>query len=183
MKLILGSKSPRRREILSMVGIDFEVVTKNVDEKVVAKDPKEKVKKIAMKKCNAIFDDYPDNVVLCADTIVLTEKGEVLEKPKDIDDARRMIEDISGTYHYVYTAFIIKSKDKEITHLEETKVFVTKMSKYEIEEYIHTTEPYDKAGAYAIQGLFGKYIEKIEGDYYNVMGLPINKVYECLKEF
>lgn len=186
MKIILGSKSPRRKEILSMAGFDFEVMVSEADENVGEIDPAKKVLAIAARKAQAIYDnvknDIGEKVILCADTIVVTKNGEVLEKPKDKDDARRMINDISGTYHYVYTAYVIKSKDKEIKGLEKTEVNVIKLTNEEVEEYISMTEPYDKAGAYAIQGFFGKYISGINGDYYNVMGLPLCTICKELKK-
>lgn len=186
MKIILGSKSPRRKEILSMAGYDFDVIISDADEDVKENNPVKKVEKIAYRKMSALYEKIKDNlddkVILCADTIVVTSNGEVLEKPKDKDDARRMINIISGTYHYVYTAYVIKTKDKEIKGIEKTEVNVIKLTNEEIEEYINMKEPYDKAGAYAIQGFFGKYISHINGDYYNVMGLPICSICQKLKE-
>ena len=187
MKIILGSKSPRRKEILEMAGFDFKVLVSDVDENVSETKPEDKVIAIALRKANAIFDIVKDNmddkIIVCADTIVVTNDGEVLEKPKDKEDARRMISDIQGTFHYVYTAYVIKSKEKEVKGLEKTEVYVVKMSEDEIEEYINMKEPYDKAGAYAIQGFFGKYISHINGDYYNVMGLPLCKICQEIKKF
>jgi len=190
MKLILGSKSPRRKEILEMAGIDFEVLVSEADENVAEKTPDQKVLAIATKKAEAIQKALEQNqkleddtVILCADTIVVTKDFQVLEKPKDIDDARKMIQSIEGTSHFVFTAYVLKQNQKVIKGLEKTEVFVTKMTPEEVEEYIHMKEPYDKAGAYAIQGFFGKYISHINGDYYNVMGLPLCTINQLLKQF
>ena len=124
-----------------------------------------------------------DYIVLGADTVVYAN-GEILGKPKDKEDARRMIKMYSGDVHSVYTGFsLIKSDGKVVSDYCETKVFVYDMNDAEIEDYINTDEPYDKAGAYGIQGLFGKYVEKIDGDYNNVVGLPVSKIVHTLKDF
>ena len=183
MKLILGSQSPRRKESLSNAGYNFEVRVSNVDENVISIFPEDKVKNIAKKKCDALFaTSNEDEVILCADTIVVVDFN-ILEKPKDKDDARKMIETLQGRTHTVYTAVCIKSHENEESFIESTKVSVSPMSEQEIEDYINTDEPYDKAGGYAIQGIFSKYITKVQGDYYNVMGLPIAKVNQVLKKF
>lgn len=182
MKLILASKSPRRKEILEMAGYDFSVKVSNADENVKAKSVKQMSLMIAKRKCDAVFEENKDCVIISADTIVYINK-KVLEKPKDKDDCREMIKLIQDNVHEVYTSVVVKSSEKEMSFLEKTKVFVSKMSDEEIEEYINTSEPYDKAGAYAIQGIFAKYVSKIEGDYYNVMGLPICRLNKVLKEF
>ena len=180
--LRLVSKSPRRKEILEMVGVCFEVTLVNVEEKADAKTPSEYVQKIARKKGIAAVDIYPDDVILSADTIVVLN-DKILEKPKDKTDAYQMIKALQGSCHNVYTGVYIgcKKEDIEFNFYESTKVYVVPMSEAEIEEYVNMDEPYDKAGAYAIQGFFGKYIEKIEGDYFNVMGLPICSINEKLK--
>ena len=180
--IILGSKSPRRQEILKMAGYDFKVVVSDIDENVDADNITDMSLKIAKKKCEAIYKDYKDDIIICADTIVVLDNI-VLGKPKDKDDARYMINMIQGRCHEVYTSVIVRNKDFEKEFLETTKVYVRSLSKDEVEEYINMKEPYDKAGAYAIQGFFGKYIEKIDGDYYNVMGLPICNLSKILDEF
>lgn len=172
MDIILGSKSPRRKELLSLLGYDFKVVVSEVDEKVTYSSFKEMVLKIASKKAEAIARNYPNHLVIGADTIVVCS-DEVLGKPKDKEDCRRMIQLLQGRSHFVYTAVILIYQNQIKKFIEETKVWVTKISDEEIETYINTSEPYDKAGGYAIQGIFSKYIAKINGDYYNVMGLPI----------
>ena len=182
MKIILASKSPRRKEILASAGYEFDVKVSNADENVSANSITEMSLMISKRKCDAVFEENKDCVVISADTIVVIN-DRVLEKPKSIDNCREMIKTLQDNVHEVYTSVIVKSVDKEVSFLEKTKVFVGKMTDEEIEEYINTSEPYDKAGGYAIQGIFGKYIKKIEGDYYNVMGLPIYKLNKVLKEF
>ncbi|MBQ7275749.1 MAG: septum formation protein Maf [Bacilli bacterium] len=183
MKLILGSKSPRRAEILKMAGYDFDIVVSDVDENVIEDNPEKKVLEIAKKKARAINVDG-DAIILCADTIVVTKNDIILGKPKDKMDAKKMIELINDDYHYVYTAFVIIDtfNNREYSSVVKAKVNVVYLKENEIEEYINTNEPYDKAGAYAIQGYFGKYISSIEGDYYNVMGLPICAINQILKK-
>lgn len=182
MKIILASKSPRRKEILASAGYNFDVKVSNADENVSASSITEMSLMISKRKCDAVFEENKDCVVISADTIVVIN-DKVLEKPKSIENCREMIKTLQDNVHEVYTSVIVKSVDKEVSFLEKTKVFVGKMTDEEIEEYINTSEPYDKAGGYAIQGIFGKYIKKIEGDYYNVMGLPIYKLNKVLKEF
>lgn len=184
MYLVLASKSPRRRDLLVQAGYRFQINVSRVDETVEETNPIDKVMAIAKKKGLDVFFKYTDDqaVVLSADTIVVINDY-ILGKPKDKEDARLMLKMLQNNIHQVYTAVFIKSKDKEQLFYEKTDVQVSSMTDEEIEEYVSTTEPYDKAGGYAIQGIFSKYISKINGDYYNVMGLPINKVREALKQY
>lgn len=182
--LILGSKSPRRRELLDKAGINFTIVLKEVVEDVCESDPSIYAMKTAEKKGLALLYDnelnekynFKENRILCADTVVAIN-NQILGKPHNKDEARTMIKMISGNVHNVITGvFLSKCKfDYELFSVC-TKVYVKKMTEQEIEEYISSDEPYDKAGAYGIQGLFGKYIDKIEGDYNNVVGLPLEEV-------
>lgn len=184
MYLVLASKSPRRRDLLVQAGYNIQINASKVDETVEETDPVEKVMAIAKKKGMDIYNIHNDDqaVVLSADTIVVINNY-ILGKPKDKEDARLMIKMLQGNVHQVYTAVFIKSKEKEDWFYEKTDVYVSPMNDVEIEEYISTSEPYDKAGAYGIQGMFFKYISSINGDYYNVMGLPINKVREVLGQY
>ncbi|MBO4666832.1 MAG: septum formation protein Maf [Bacilli bacterium] len=179
--IILGSKSPRRKEILEMVGLPFNVVIEDVDEDIKCSDYLDYPRLTAKKKGEPLVALYPNDIVLTADTIVYLD-NKILGKPKTKEEAYEMIKLLSGRSHIVVTGVYIKTKDNEYNYSVETEVFVSKLSEKEINDYINTKEPYDKAGAYAIQGIFGKYIEKINGDYYNVMGLPINSIYEKIKE-
>lgn len=184
MNLILASKSPRRKELLTQAGYQFKIMVSDVDETVDETNPIEKVLAIAKKKGNDVFNKYNFNdvVILSADTIVVIN-NEVLGKPKNVDDARLMIKKLQNNVHQVYTAVYIKSQNNEDCFVEKTDVSVGEMTEEEIEEYINTSEPYDKAGGYGIQGIFSRYISSIKGDYYNVMGLPIYKVREVLKKY
>lgn len=180
----LVSKSPRRKEILEMAGIDFVVTNIDTSEDEEKVNPCEYVKKTAYKKGIEAYNLYPSDIILSADTIVVFD-NKILEKPKDKDDAYRMIKMIQNNEHYVYTGvFLGRKKDNlEFNFYEKTKVVVGPLTEDEIIEYINTDEPYDKAGSYAVQGFFGKYIARIDGDYFNVMGLPIYSINKKLKEF
>jgi len=173
LKIILGSKSPRRRELLTQMGYKFATEQIEIDETVESFiDVKDYVSQIAKRKGRIISNKHPDDLVICADTIVALGET-IFEKPKDKEDARRMIKGLSGRSHDVFTAVFLKLGDIEKTFVVRTRVEIDNMTDAEIEAYVSTDEPYDKAGAYAIQGKFGKYIKGIHGDYYNVMGLPI----------
>ena len=180
MKIILGSKSPRRKEILSMMGYEYEVRVSEAEEVINDTDPVRVVASIAHQKADNIKTNS-DELLICADTIVVLDK-QILGKPADIDDARRMIKSLQGRRHFVYTAVCIKNEDKYIEFVDEAVVAIYPMSDKQIEEYINTTEPYDKAGGYAIQGIFSKYIQAYSGDYYTIMGLPKERLQEVLND-
>lgn len=180
--LILGSKSPRRKEILKMVNINFKTILKDVPEDIKCDDPKNYPLLTSKKKADALINDYPNDVILCCDTIVYINNL-ILGKPKSYEDAYNMIKMIQNNTHYVITGVFLGNIHKQLNYDVITKVKVGAMTDEEIKNYISTSEPYDKAGSYAIQGEFAKYIESIDGDYYNVMGLPINSIYNNLKEF
>lgn len=188
MQIILASASPRRQELLKLIFDDFIIQTSSCEENAVFSTPSQYVMDLAMQKAldaaKSISGSYSESLVLGADTIVF-HKNTVLGKPKDKDDARQMISSLSGDVHFVYTgiclAHTINGTLNTNTAYACTKVRVASLSETEITEYISTSEPYDKAGGYAIQGLFGKHIVGIEGDYYNVVGLPVHLLYEILK--
>lgn len=179
--LILGSKSPRRKEILSREGISFEIRVSNAEENIIESNPLIYPIKTAKKKAEEIVINK-DEILLCADTIVYSN-NKILGKPTNRFDAYQMIKSIQGSCHQVITGVYLKSLTKEKEFSETTYVYVKKMTEKEINDYIDTTEPYDKAGGYAIQGIFGKYIDRIVGDYDNVVGLPITRIKEELKSF
>ncbi|MCR5846893.1 MAG: Maf family protein [Lachnospiraceae bacterium] len=186
MKIILASKSPRRKELLESIGAKIEIMPSEAEEDIVENNPFELVKKLSEIKAVSVYDKIRDGIknedvcVLGADTIVFAN-GKILGKPKDRAEAYEMIKSISDNVHSVYTGFtIIFSDGRKITDYSETKVHVIDMSEQQINEYIDTNEPYDKAGGYGIQGLFGKYVERIEGDYDNVVGLPIGRIKEII---
>lgn len=181
-KIILASGSPRRRELLTQIGIDFDVVTSNAEEIITKTYPQDIVCELSCLKAKAVYDmlkepqkDIDNSVIIGADTIVYCD-GEVLGKPADNDDAYRMIKKISGGVHQVYTGvtFIYKGNVKSFS--EKTDVSVYDMSETEINRYIQTGEAIDKAGAYGIQGAFAAYVKGINGDYNNVVGLPVAKL-------
>lgn len=191
-KIILGSASPRRRELLSQIGVEFEVRVSGKEEIYKSSIPEEIVKELALMKAENVAseltaDERKNMAVLGADTIVVFE-GEILGKPADTEEAGRMLATLQGKTHQVYTGTALLVYDttgnqQVINHAVETKVMVHDMTRDEIDAYIATGEPMDKAGAYGIQGRFAAYIDGIEGDYYNVVGLPVSYIYQKLKEF
>lgn len=182
--LILASGSPRRKELMQLLPWSFEVKTSEVVEVICETlSPEENVKALAYQKANAVAKDYPYRIVIGADTVVCLN-GEIMGKPQNRTQAQIMLEQLSGKEHDVYTGVAIIGRDEGIseTFYIETKVKMQSLSRDEIEAYLLTNEPFDKAGAYGIQGYGARYIEKIEGDYYSVMGLPVHALYRKLKE-
>lgn len=184
--IVLASKSPRRQELLKGIGVDFSVLTKEVDESFPSKLPLIDVAPfLSLKKAKA-FDDaeLPDNyMVITADTVVIVE-NEILGKPKDRADAERMINLLSGKVHKVVTGVTVHTKDKTKTFSVTSKVTFESLDIQEVNYYIDNYKPYDKAGAYGVQewiGFIG--VSNVEGSYYNVMGLPTQRLYKVLKEF
>ena len=183
IKIILASASPRRKELLTQIGVKFDVMVSDKETDIDSSDPVKACEKQAMQKAldieeKAALKYREDYIIIAADTIVALEDT-ILGKPKDREDARLMLERISGKKHKVYTAVCVFNSRLK-THksfVEETAVEVAELSKEDIDFYLSNDEAYDKAGAYAIQGLFSRYIVGIEGDYYNVMGLPVGRVY------
>ncbi len=183
IRIILASASPRRKELLRQIGVKFEIMVSDKETDIDSTDPVKACEKQAMQKAldieeKAVLKYKEDHIIIAADTIVALE-GSILGKPKDKEEARLMLEKISGKKHKVYTAVCVFNSRLK-THksfVEETAVEVAELSKKDIDLYLSKDEAYDKAGAYAIQGLFSRYIVGIEGDYYNVMGLPVGRVY------
>ncbi|MBQ0027746.1 MAG: septum formation protein Maf [Lachnospiraceae bacterium] len=186
-KIILASASPRRSELLSQVGIGFTVQAAKGKEITSRTKPEEVVKELSYQKAREIYDKgNRDAIVIGADTIVYLE-GNILGKPADKNDWRGMLQDLQGKGHHVFTGVsIIWCGDDNNTHVlsfeEDTKVYIHSMDDREIDEYISIGEAIDKAGGYGIQGYFAKYVERIEGDYNNVVGLPVAKLYQELKK-
>ena len=183
-KIILASGSPRRRELLTQIGISFEVVKAEGEEKITTDDPEEAVKELAMQKAQEVAGRVDADVVIGADTVVAVD-GEIMGKPADRADASRMLHALQGRSHQVYTGVALDAVRQGVytvySFVQRTDVFVYPMTDAEIEAYMDTGEPFDKAGAYGIQGRFGKYIEKINGDYLNVVGLPLGRLYQEMK--
>lgn len=180
--LILASRSPRRQELLQRAGIPFQVRPADVDERwLPGETPEEHVERLARTKARAVAAE-PEQVVLGADTVVVVD-GEILGKPTDADDAARMLRRLAGRAHRVLTGVCLKRGAQEVTTWESTWVHFVPLSEEEIRDYVASGEPMDKAGAYAIQGLASKFVERIEGCYFNVVGLPVARVYRALKSF
>ena len=178
--LILASQSPRRRELLTTAGITFTVRVRSVEEVLVPGETAEAyVRRLAREKAEAAFEDRAE-IVLGADTVVVVD-GEVLEKPRDAVDAFQMLTRLSGCEHAVITGICLRHAGGALVDAETTRVRFARLDHREIEDYVATREPIDKAGAYAIQGLGSKFVERIEGCYFNVMGLPLALVYRHLK--
>jgi septum formation protein len=181
-QLILASQSPRRRYLLEQAGLEFEVIPSHFDEdSVPLTTPADYVKTLALKKADEIADRFADSWVIGAGTIV-TIDGTVLGKPEHPDQARQMLERLSGQRHLVLTGYAIVCKRKQVRIVDviQTDVEFKSLTENEIEWYIHTDEPFDKAGAYAIQGLGTFLVRRINGSYTNVVGLPVCEVIETL---
>lgn len=184
-RFILASKSPRRQYLLKELGIDFELQTKEVDESFPPHLQREEIPLYLCKqKADAFEGDLDDNtIVITADTIVWIN-DHVLNKPENFDEAVAMLQELSGSMHEVFTGVCLKSKTKEVTFSALTKVYFRTLTQAEIEYYVNTCKPYDKAGAYGAQEWVGYVgVEKIEGTYFNVMGLPLYELYQELVKF
>ena len=180
MELILASQSPRRREILAVAGIPFRVRVRPVEEiRAHDESPESYVRRLAREKAEAAWEGK-DEIVLGADTTVVIDER-VLEKPADAEDARAMLRLLSGRTHTVMTGICLRHPGGEIVDHESTRVRFVALEDFEIAEYVASGEPMDKAGAYAIQGLASKFVERIDGCYFNVIGLPISMVYRHWK--
>jgi septum formation protein len=190
MGLILASASPRRQELLRNAGILFTVQAADISEIPIAgESPQACAQRLAAEKARAVFQRNSDKYVLGADTIVVID-GEILGKPRNDEDAERMLRLLSGRIHQVITGVCLlgpRAENSKVTRAfeevqsEQTAVFMSEVSDEDIRKYIVTKEPEDKAGAYAIQGMASRWIYRIEGDYSNVVGLPISLVYRMLR--
>lgn len=184
MRIILASNSPRRKELLSNIGVKFEVVAADIDEKVLpGESPEAVVMALAFEKALAVAEQLGDEqaVVIGADTVVVRD-GEILGKPTDEADAYNMLSSIAGRDHEVFTGFAVVrlSDQKKIISFEKTEVDIRELDEASILRYINTGEPADKAGAYAIQGYGSLIVSAIKGDYFNVVGLPLFKLASVL---
>ena len=184
-KLVLASASPRRREILENAGLEFRVAVCDADEDRVDKSIPVNmyVQELALLKAGeAAKLDLGDCLIVTADTVVYSD-GVIMGKPKDADDAKRMLRSLSGKAHSVYTGICVTRRRDlySVCTCVETKVYFKELSDAEIDRYVQTGEPLDKAGAYGIQGKAAVFVDRIDGDYQNVVGLPVAKLYEILK--
>lgn len=179
--IILASQSPRRQELLKLITSDFEIKVSNVDETLPDKiTPKEAVMYLSKIKAELFADG--DDIVIGADTVVALD-GKILGKPKSEENAKEMLRFLSGRTHSVFTGVTLASDKKTKTFAVETKVKFFELTNEEIDAYIKTKEPFDKAGAYGIQGYGSLLVEKIDGDYFNVVGLPVSTLARELKAF
>lgn len=187
-KIILASGSPRRKELLLQIGIVPEIIVSHVEEKITSDIPAEVVMSLAEQKAVDVAKEMPEGtVILGADTVVAAD-GKILGKPKSHEEAYEMIRSLAGRSHQVYTGVCIVKKGPEgeadtvVSFYDETDVNVSPMTEKEIREYADSEEPMDKAGSYAVQGFFARYIDGLKGSYANVMGLPVHLVYQELKK-
>lgn len=193
-KYVLASGSPRRRELLKNIVEEYEVIVSDVKENTDRVNPDEIVMDLSAIKAEAVFNDcikkklfdsYDQGVVIGADTIV-AYNGEILGKPEDEEDARNMLGLLSDRTHQVYTGvtlFVYRDGEtKNYSFCESTDVTFTALDKFEINDYVSSGDPLDKAGAYGIQGSFSKHVKEIKGDYYNVVGLPVSRLYRELRD-
>ena len=182
VKVILASGSPRRRQLLDLIGIEHEVSPSHIDEKMRPREtPRHYAERLAREKASAVATRDPDIVTVGADTIVVVNRR-VLEKPLDEDDARRMLSMLSGREHTVITAVAVARGRKLRSAVEEVRVKFRRLREDEIDAYVSTGEPMDKAGAYGIQGYGATIVECVNGDYFAVMGLPLARLVMLLRD-
>ena len=180
-RIVLASASPRRREILKQVGLEFDIIPAQGEEIIDSDKADEIVMKLSHDKALEVSGLCGENtLVIGADTVVAVN-NRILGKPDDRDEAFRMISGLRNSFHSVYTGVTIIYNDIVRSFVSETKVYVYDMTDEEIYEYIDTGDCYDKAGGYGIQGYFAQYVEKIEGDYFNVVGLPVSRLVKEIK--
>ena len=181
-RVVLASGSPRRRQLLELIGIEHEVLPSNIDETLRPREaPRRHAERLAREKASAVAKRQPDRITIAADTIVVINK-KVLGKPVDADDARRMLSMLSGREHTVITAVAVARGRKLRSAIEEVRVKFRRLRDDEIDAYIGTGEPMDKAGAYGIQGYGATIVECVDGDYFAVMGLPLARLVTLLRD-
>jgi len=183
--IILASSSPRRKGLLKMIGLPFKTVESKFKEVMdISLEPHELAKKLSLGKAREVAKNFPNAIIIAADTFIVCD-GEYLSKVHDNKEAKEMLKKLSGKAHKVITGFTIMDTqtNKILTKSQETKVYFKKLTNDEINAYVASGEPIEKAGAYAIQGLGSMLVEKIEGDYFNIVGLPIFTLVESLKQF
>ena len=187
MRVVLASKSPRRREILSSLGIAFDIVSADADESSDITDPALLVRELALRKGRATREllkargEWNDDTLIIASDTVVAIDGEILGKPRDKADAARMLSLLSGTAHHVISGIALLIGDREAADFDDTSVRFSPMSEAEIAWYVASGEPMDKAGAYAVQGLASLWVKGLDGCYFNVVGLPVHKLNELCR--
>jgi septum formation protein len=178
---VLASSSPRRQELLKLLLADFEVLPSDVDESIrVAERPESTVVRLAREKALAVQERRPSSFIVSADTVVVWEE-EILGKPASHEEAASMLRKLSGKTHQVLTGVCLLHLDALLVECSTTDVTFRHLSDLEIESYLQSAEPFDKAGAYAIQGLGARFVERIDGCYFNVVGLPVSRLYQMMK--
>ena len=184
MKIVLASQSPRRQDLLGQMGLEFTTRSPQIDEDAFqGRDARDLVQTLSREKARWVAAQLPgDPIVIGADTVVVRD-GTILGKPKDPAEARAMLASLSGRTHQVYTGVTVCQGDKVVTQAEETQVTFRPLTQQEIACYVVTGEPMDKAGAYGIQGLGGLLVAGIQGDYHNVVGLPVCRLGQILRDF
>ena len=183
--IILASSSLRRQALLEQIGLKFTVdASAREDRPIAGAEPHQLARHISLRKAQSVAGKYSDAIIIAADTFGVID-GRILGKPESAGEARTMLETISGRRHDVITGFTIidTATNRTVSSSVETRVFIRRLTRTEIRDYVKSGEPLDKAGAYAIQGLGAVLVERIEGDYFNVMGLPLFALSQALKEF
>lgn len=187
MRVVLASKSPRRREILSMLGVRFDIISADADESSDITDPALLVRELALRKGRATREllkargEWDDNTLIIASDTVVATKDQILGKPRDDADAKEMLRALSGKEHRVISGVALLWKNEECADFDATGVRFADMSEEDIAWYVQSKEPCDKAGAYAVQGLASMWIKGLDGDYFNVVGLPVYKLNALVK--
>jgi len=182
MRIILASRSPRRREILSMLGLSFEILSADADESSDIVEPTALVRELALRKGRAVREllrkrgEWQEGTLIIAADTVVAAGEQILGKPADAADAARMLSLLSGSTHHVLSGVAVLTPDRECAAAESTAVHFAPMCDAEIDWYVKSGEPMDKAGAYAVQGLASLFIKGLEGDYFNVVGLPVHRL-------
>lgn len=183
MNVILASQSPRRKELLSWLVPHFLIMPADIDETHEKElDAVQYVERMAREKAAFIAQNHPQDLVIASDTIVVDE-GEILGKPTSREDGFRMLRALSGKAHLVYTAVVMQQAEQVVTHLAQAEVTFYALTDAEINQYLDTGDYKDKAGAYGIQNEAGAFVEKLNGDYYSIVGFPVGAVREMLKQF
>ena len=182
-RIILASKSPRRKQLMDLLELPYEIIVADIDETINQdKDLRKEIERLSFLKALKVYNDNKDAVVIGADTIVVVN-DKVLGKPKDEKMAKEMLSQLQNNKHTVITGVSIISSKMSETFSNVSEVYFNPMSEEEILNYIKTKEPMDKAGAYAIQGIGAKFINRINGDYYSIMGFPISEIYNRIQKY
>ncbi|MCF7858938.1 MAG: Maf family protein [Candidatus Cloacimonetes bacterium] len=181
-EIILASGSPRRKEIFDMIGIKALQIPPHIEENNFCANPRKLVTVHAENKALAVRKMVDNDYLIVGSDTVVFQKTKIMEKPENKWQAADFLTKLSGTHHYVYTGIGVSYKNQIYSAYEKTKVFFRELSAHEIEEYVNTKEPMDKAGAYGIQGFGSQFVRKISGCYFNVMGFPVSRFYKLLEE-